>query len=405
MISFQLPPVDPATFHCIDFQSVDQIPPKVVSYSLSRYLYEIKEKLAHKERDWDVFKKYTNPYEYIHTIVPNRRYSVSSYKALSRSYFKMVEMIRGFALLPKRTFLNNAPIRTFHLAEGPGGFIEAVCLYRSNPEDQYVGMTILEDEKDDNVPAWRKSEPFLRQNPNVAIEVGADKTGNLLRIANFDHCVAKYGGSIDFITADGGFDFSEDFNHQELTIVQLLWGQVAYALVLQKPGGHFVLKMFDSFFQATVDILYLLSAFYEEVHVVKLRTSRVGNSEKYVVCKRFRNQSKQTPFLPFIRTAFLKCIESNPDHYCARVLNTELSRVFLIKLEEINAVFGQQQIENIHFTLSLIDKSGKHERVEKIIAQNVQKCIQWCIEHGIYYNVYSGSDSNSNNTMTIRPKA
>ena len=384
MLSFQLPRADPSTFTHLSYQSSDVIPKKVVSHSLSRYLYEIKEKLEHREKDWDVFKKYTNPYEYIHSIVPNRRFSVSSHKALSRSYFKMVEMIRGFALLPKRTFLNNTPIRTFHLAEGPGGFIEAVCLYRANHADQYVGMTILEDANDDNVPAWRKSEHFLKANPNVCIENGADNTGNILKPANYDHCVALYGGTMDFITADGGFDFSEDFNHQELTIVQLLWGQIAYALALQKPGGHFVLKLFDSFFQATADMMYILSSFYEEVHVVKLRTSRVGNSEKYIVCKRFRTVNR-AEYLPVVRESFINCVSST-DPYATRLLTCALNRAFMMRIEEINSVFGQQQIENIYYTLLLIDKSGKHDRVEQIVAQNVQKCVQWCVEHGIYYN-------------------
>ena len=386
MLSFQLPRVDPEIFKHISYSSSTVIPKKTASHSLSRYLYEIKEKLEYREKEWDVFKKYTNPYEYIHSIVPNRRVSVSSHKSLSRSYFKMVEMIRGFALLPKHTFLNNAPIRTFHLAEGPGGFIEAVCLYRSKPEDQYTGMTILADENDDNVPAWRKSEYFLKANPNVHIENGADKTGNILKLDNFDHCVALYGGSMDFITGDGGFNMSDDFNHQELTIFKLIWGQISYALALQKPGGHFVLKIFDSFFQATIDVMYILSAFYEEVHVVKLRTSRIGNSEKYLVCKRFRSTGclSESP-LRFIRESFIRCISST-DPYAVRMLNINVNRAFMMRIEEINSVLGQQQIENIYYTLLLIDKSGKHERVEQLIAQNVQKCVQWCIEHGIYYN-------------------
>ncbi len=383
MISFQLPNVDQNIYTHIQFRETDTIPDKAISHSVSKYLYEIKETIAHKEKEWDVYKKYTNPYEYIHTTIPNRRHSVSTHKAISRSYFKMVEMIRGFSLLSKRTFLNNAPIRTFHLAEGPGGFIEAVCLFRSNPNDRYTGMTILEDEHDDNVPAWRKSEPFLRANRNVHIENGADNTGNILHIENYDYCANVYGGTMDFVSADGGFDFSEDFNHQELTIVKLIWAQIAFALVLQKRGGHFVLKIFDSFFQATVDMLYILSAFYEEVHVVKLRTSRVGNSEKYVICKRFRfDEPSRASFLPIIRKTYLDCVSMSANSYCSRFLNIPVERSFITKLEEMNIVIGQQQIENIHYTLSLIEKPA---RVDQIIAQNIQKCIQWCAEHGIFY--------------------
>jgi UV DNA damage repair endonuclease len=58
----------------------------------------------------------------------------------------------------------------------------------------------------------------------------------------------------------------------------------------------------------------------------------------------------------------------------------------------MNAVFGQQQIENIHYTISIIDKNSKHDRLEQLTKQNMQKCIAWCIEHGIAYNNFSNSN-------------
>jgi hypothetical protein len=39
------------------------------------------------------------------------------------------------------------PIHSFHLAEGPGGFIEALANTRNNAHDVYVGITILESGK------------------------------------------------------------------------------------------------------------------------------------------------------------------------------------------------------------------------------------------------------------------
>ena len=92
---------------------------------------------------------------------------------------------------------------------------------------------------------------------------------------------------MDLITADGGFDFSMDFNKQEEYITKLLFGQVCYALCIQKPGGSFILKIFDCFMEHTIDILYILSSFYEKVYITKPHTSRYANSEKYIVCKNF----------------------------------------------------------------------------------------------------------------------
>ena len=59
----------------------------VVSFSLADYLYDIKKKISEKGIDWDTYKKYTNPYEYIHTLIPNFKQSVSKLKPISRSFF------------------------------------------------------------------------------------------------------------------------------------------------------------------------------------------------------------------------------------------------------------------------------------------------------------------------------
>ena len=86
-------------------------------------------------------KKYVNPYEYIHTIIPGIYKSVSKYKPISRAFFKFIEINKQFNLL---NCLEN--ICTFHLAEGPGGFIEAVSKLRNNPDDIYYGITLLKNQ-------------------------------------------------------------------------------------------------------------------------------------------------------------------------------------------------------------------------------------------------------------------
>ena len=457
MIYFTLPQSPPNIFHNIKIETRPEFPPVFISQSLCSYINNIKEQISYREKEWDFYKKYTNPYEYIHSIVPMKKKSVSKYKPISRSYFKMLEMISVFKLDQPAS----SSIRTFHLAEGPGGFIEAICNKRNNMTDEYYGMTIIIDEMDDNVPAWNKTGYFLSQHPNINIEYGIDGTGNLLHINNFEHCVHKYGSSMDFITADGGFDFSNDFNRQEISITNLLWGQVCYALCLQKQGGNFVLKIFDIFYEHTVHILYILSAFYEEVHVCKLKTSRVGNSEKYVVCKHFRftsylefyrviHESFQSVFLSDMtsvlnhlslhslssktpadeyaancESSMQNCLNSthiwevlremNPHNkngammqmqrafyspktgqdtrveykayvHIWRLLSCNIPRIFTKQVEEINAIFGQQQIENIHYTISLIDKNPKQDKLDQLVKQNIPKCMKWCIDHSLAYN-------------------
>jgi 23S rRNA U2552 (ribose-2'-O)-methylase RlmE/FtsJ len=346
-----------------------------------------------RDSDWDIYKKYTNPYEYIDTLVPFTKTTVSKHKHLSRSYYKMIEMIHTFNL----SFKTTAPVlSSFHLAEGPGGFIEAFSEIRNCKEDVYIGMTILDDKNDANIPAWKKTETFLKKNPNVVIESGADKTGNLLVLENFVYCVEKYGSSMELITGDGGFDFSTDFNNQENNIAKLLFAQICFALCMQKENGAFVLKVFDCFMQHTVDLLYLLSSFYEKVYITKPQTSRYANSEKYIVCKGFLFPNYK-PFYSFLYNAFSKMQNTleNPMSSVYRFLNIPISKYFLSKVEEYNAIFGQQQIENIHYTLSLIENNIKQDKINHLIKNNIQKCIQWCIKNNVEYNTSMSTPANN----------
>ena len=221
-MSYYLLPKNPFLIHkYIDYIETDTPPTAVISNSLSTYLSEIKQKIDYREKDWDIFKKYTNPYEYVHSTVPYKKLSVAKAKPLSRSFFKMIEILQTFQLA-----IGSQPLNTFHLAEGPGGFIEALSMLRKNKNDIYIGMTLMDEHNDPNIPGWKKTNTFLKQNPNVYIERGVDGTGNILSVKNLLGCKESYGSSIDFITADGGFDFSFDFNSQEVSIAQLLFAQV-----------------------------------------------------------------------------------------------------------------------------------------------------------------------------------
>jgi len=368
-----------------NIECIIQETPTEVKYSnsLSYYLYNIKKQIDKHEREWDIYKKYTNPYEYINSIVPYKKKSIAKHKPLSRSYYKMIEIMNTFNI-----DFSTSPIQSFHLAEGPGGFIEALLHKRNNKSDKYIGMTLIDNDNDPNIPAWKKTSDFLNKNQNVVIETGADNTGNILSLENLVYCKNKYGSSMDIITGDGGFDFSLDFNNQEISISRLLFAQMCFAVSMQKKRGVFILKIFDCFMEHSVDILYILSSFYDKVYIIKPQTSRYANSEKYIVCKDFLFDTSEH-FFPFLYNAFDKL--SNDELPVYRYLNVPICYYFINKLEEYNAILGQQQIENIHYTISLIEHKYKQDKIDNLIKINIQKCIQWCLKNNIEYNNIIGN--------------
>ena len=62
----------------------------IINKTLYKYLSLIKEQIDDRIEQWDKYKKYTNPYEYIHSIIPNSKQSISTLKPISRSFFKMI---------------------------------------------------------------------------------------------------------------------------------------------------------------------------------------------------------------------------------------------------------------------------------------------------------------------------
>ena len=314
-----------------------------MSNSLNHYLSNIKQQIDEYSNYWDYYKKLTNPYEFIHTQVPEIKISICKYKPLSRSFFKMIEIINTFSFLCEKNTIN-----CFHLAEGPGGFIEAFNYKRNNKDDKYYGMTLISD--DINIPSWKKSSHFINNNNNVIIEYGSTKTGDLFMKENLLYCNDNYANTMDYITADGGFDFSVDFNKQEELSMKLIIAQIFFAIIMQKEGGNFVLKIFDIFKLKTVEIIFLLSNIYDYVYIYKPYTSRVANSEKYVICKNYKNNNENIN----------KEIIDNFDYLLNNIdniyslFNITLPKLFLKKIEEINAIYGQQQIENINTTLNFI---------------------------------------------------
>ena len=351
-----------------------------INKSLSRYLKIMKKQIAAYSQ-WDNFKKITNPYEYIHTHYTGLNSGISKIKPLSRSFFKMVEMYNIFNFEKE---YENKNIDTFHLAEGPGGFIEALCYLRKNMLDRYHGMTLI-NENDTNVPGWKKSELFLKKNNTVLIEKGKDETGDLYKYENLEHCIKKYRNSMDLITADGGFDFSIDYNKQEILALRLIFSQIAFAISLQKKGGHFILKVFDLFFQSSLDLIYLLSCFYTRVYIIKPNTSRYANSEKYVVCKDFKYSDTESISNKLISVFRVLDKINLKEFHIIRFLDIPIQYYYLTQIIEINAILGQQQIITILSTFKLIEERNS-EVIQNNKLKNVKKCIQWCIKHGMPYH-------------------
>jgi len=361
-----------------------QLSKKEVTYTnktLRTYIHTIKREIDHCLVEWEKNKRKLNPYEYINTQFDAFSPCVCNYKPISRAFFKLLEILNSFPFcFPK-------VMRSFHLAEGPGGFIEAIQYSRKNNKDLYYGMTLLDNKRD--IPLWNKCErSLMKGNSNIIIESG-DGTGNLYHLENLLYVKNHYEHSMDFITADGGFDYSVDFNNQEESSLHLIFSEVCFALMMQKKGGHFILKVFDTFSSSTIELVYLLTYLYEEVIISKPMTSRPANSEKYILCNKFKMVHNIEEIKNKICEIYTK-VQSTP---YTSILRMELPNLFLNKIREINSIFGQSQVSTILSVLTYITDDKKNDKLEQLRKSHIHKCVKWCKKnnmeiHDKYYGVY-----------------
>ena len=81
---------------------------------------------SHEE--WELRKKITNPYEAIFSGSNDASFpSLAKVFPLSRSYFKMVEMLQTINFWKTvDSVMTNTPFRSAHVCEGPGGFLQCI---------------------------------------------------------------------------------------------------------------------------------------------------------------------------------------------------------------------------------------------------------------------------------------
>jgi len=248
-------------------------------------LYSLKKKIEDLdlEGEWEYLKRTSNPYELVYSQSHDMRipYSVCSLRPLSRSYFKMVEILNVLNFF-KRHVGKKTILRSAHVCEGPGGFIEALLSLSaktSTPLKDAWAMTLKPSKA--NIPGWKRAYNFLKKNPQIHIEYGADETGDIMIPENQNAFLEKTGGKCLLYTADGGFDFSDNYDTQEDEVFPLLVSSALIGLQTLQFGGDFVLKVFDTELKATQDLIAMLAYCFDDWTLYKPSLSRPCNAEKY----------------------------------------------------------------------------------------------------------------------------
>ena len=336
-------------------------------------LTEMKEKIEPLENNhkWELLKKKTNPYELVYTQENNDcPSSLAMVKPLSRSYFKMIEMLQVsqfFERLPKQT----QKVRSSHVAEGPGGFIEAFIERAENNRLKVQKSTAITlKPTTHHVPGWRRSYNFLQKHQEVKIHYGVDGTGDIYIPENQKSFIDLHEIKAHVFTGDGGFDFSTDYENQEKSVYPLLVASAIIGVQVLTPDGLLILKLFDVYSSVTQFFLRLITLHFREWCLYKPATSRPCNSERYLLCRGFRKVFP--PLLHILNTLQTQWKEGE------RYPQVDFFSFFTEKektyLESHIREFSQSQIQLLEKTINMQDIPP----TEFNWKEQYNQAYQWC---------------------------
>lgn len=138
---------------------------------------------------------------------------------------------------------------------------------------------------------------------------------------------------------------------------------IVESLRRQRIGGVMVIVIGDCFEYNTAKMLYLLSASYEKTYITKPMSCWNGSSTKYVICNGFKGK--------------------HLDITTEALFSFNLTNYFLTKLEELNCIFVQTQIEIIINNYTVLNKPEKRDAM---IKSYNQRCFQWFNKHHIEFH-------------------
>ena len=332
---------------------------------------------------WDDLKKFSNEYEFVYTSSYGSFKNISNIYPISRSYFKLWEILHDFDLV---NIKNDDFFISCHLAEGPGGFIE--CLYKyiikyitdNFRNIKIYGSTLLSDNS--SIPKW-KLKKNIQEHFNIILNYSLDESGDLYDINEVNKLITKIGKhNCNLITADGGFDFSNNYNHQEKDFMNLFISEAYIMLNLLKNNGNGIIKIYDIYSKNSIKIMYIISLFFEKIYIIKPLTSRPANSEKYILCYRYKDFNESKIYFNIFETIIQ---DKDLNHLNNDKVAVEYN--FIEKILEYNRWYTERQISYINKTIKYIDEYNNNtdkNYLIKLYNHNKKKCVNWCRKYNIY---------------------
>ena len=315
-----------------------------LSYSLLHYYNQVKNQIIDmftnidlSNNNFDDAIKIINPYEFIFSKVPGSKFSVSKLKPKTNLFYDLLEIHNNLNIFEPYKF---KLIYSLHISPNYIDSVDCLEMLREN----YVDINL-----------------YLNNNNNLDNFI-IDET------------------KLDFIFYD-----TEQDNYF-LSIIQIL----LIILKSQSYLGTCIIKIRETFHKPVIDVLYFLTSLYEKVHICKPNTNNITSFDKYIVCKNFIHKNDESNL--YLKLNYLKLfvfIKKLDNKNITQILDFNIPCYFKNKIDDLNIIIGQQQLEALGQIVSLYKNKNKEDKIEIIKKSNIHKSVSWCEKYKIPCNKFA----------------
>lgn len=319
-----------------------------ISHSLINYYHSTKEQIINvlskninddndsSNNSFCSVCKLINPYEFVFSKVPGSKYSVSKLKPKTSMFYDLLEISSNLNIFD--SFNSSEPIKFLHISPNYVDSIECFEMFRDNYPDQHLYF-----------------ESF-------------DIDNNVSNNIDFDFLF-----------------YETDPSNYYTSFIQ----SVIAILRNQNLNGMSVIKISDIFHKPIIDILYFLTSLYERVYVCKPNTNNIISFDRFIICKNFLRNEESNNYLKLNYLKLIIFLKKLEDKNIISILDFDIPYYFKNKIDDLNIIIGQQQLDALDHIINLQKNKNKYEKFEIIKKNNIQKSVSWCEKYKIPCNKFT----------------
>ena len=344
----------------------------ITSFSIYNYYMDVQNQLIKilSEKLFDVsfntmeqiYKEF-NPHEYIFSKVPGSKFSVSKLKTKTNLFYEFLEISNTLNCFDS---FKNTNIKFFYMGENYNDIVDCFSLLRENKEDILLDYYQMEKES---------------------------KQVSCLSKEKYDFLFCEM---LEITKKNANANTNANINEYIIYFVKIILKILKY----QSPNGICIIQINHMAHKPIIELIHLITLLFEKTYLIKPNSSNITSFEKYLVCKNFifteeRNELYKKYYKQL--NEIIVYYEKNNlfEKNIISILNNGsqdfglgLPYYFMNKIDDINIIIGQQQLECMDQIIHMFKNNNQKERIEFIRKINIQKSVNWCEKFKIPCNKF-----------------